>query len=167
MILFLYIWQQERRVLLKRALERGFAAGVVVAVGVCPVALWEYLLLEGVEAHTRVLVLLLPPQTREAQDAFEGDAHVLVPVGVDDGVHEGVALGQHQEELLEGQDVTGFTQTIQQEQHQPRRPTHHETTCGEHGRAQRQKHTDDRKKKVTQDVFQCCELRLDELLLFL
>lgn len=124
-------------------------------------------MLEGVEAHTRVLFRLLPPQTREAQDAFEGVAHVLVPVGVDDGVHEGVALGQHQEELLVGQDVTGFTQSIQEEQHQPRRPTHHETTCGEHGRAQRQKHTDDRKKKVTQDVFQCCELRLDELLLFL
>lgn len=87
-------------------------------------------MLEGVEADARVLALLLRPQTREAQYALEGVAHVLVAVGVDDGVHEGVALGQHQEELLVGQDVAGLTQTVQEKQHQTRRPTHHETTCG-------------------------------------
>lgn len=93
------------------------------------VSLWEYLLLDGVEVHTRELARLLRTQTREAQDVFEGVAHVLVPVGVDDGVHEGVALGQHQEVLLVGQDFAGFTQTVQEQQHQPRRPAHHETSC--------------------------------------
>ncbi len=116
------LFAYQRDVLLKRRPD----AAVVLS----PVALWEYLLLEGVEADARVLPILLPPQTREAQDALEGVAHVLVTVGVDDGVHEGVALGQHQEELLVGQDVTGLTQTIQKKQHQTRRPTQHETTCG-------------------------------------
>ena len=39
-----------------------------------------------------------------AQDLPEGGAHLLVAVGVDDGVHGGVELGQEQEELLVGED---------------------------------------------------------------
>lgn len=41
-----------------------------------------------------------------AEDLPEGGAHLLVAVGVDDGVHGGVELGKQEEKLLIGQDVT-------------------------------------------------------------
>lgn len=39
------------------------------------------------------------------QDLPEGGAHLFVAVGVDDGVHSRVELGQEEEELLIGQDI--------------------------------------------------------------
>lgn len=53
-----------------------------------------------------------------AQDLLEGDAHLLVAVRVDDGVHGGVELGEEQEELLEGEHVAVGAEHVQQEQHQ-------------------------------------------------
>ena len=41
-----------------------------------------------------------------AQDLPEGGAHLLVAVGVDDGVHGRVELGEQKEKLLIGQNVT-------------------------------------------------------------
>lgn len=95
---------------LRAALETGFDAGLVT---VGSVALGQYLLLEGVEANARVLPLLVMPHTRVAEDPLEGVPHVLVPVRVDDGVHEGVALRQHQEELLVCQNGRCEIQAVQ------------------------------------------------------
>lgn len=41
-----------------------------------------------------------------AEDLPEGGAHLLVAVGVDDGVHGRVELGKQKEKLLIGQNVT-------------------------------------------------------------
>lgn len=51
-----------------------------------------------------------------AEDLLEGRAHLLVPVGVDDGVHGGVELGQEQEELLVGQDVALRAADVEEQQ---------------------------------------------------
>lgn len=57
-----------------------------------------------------------------AQDLPEGGAHLLVAVGVDDGVHGRVELGQQKEELLVGQDVTLRAAHVQKQQDQPGGP---------------------------------------------
>lgn len=51
-----------------------------------------------------------------AEDLLEGRAHLLVPVGVDDGVHGGVELSQEQEELLVGQDVALRAADVEEQQ---------------------------------------------------
>lgn len=51
-----------------------------------------------------------------AEDLLEGRAHLLVPVGVDDGVHGRVELGQEQEELLVGQDVALRAADVEEQQ---------------------------------------------------
>lgn len=51
-----------------------------------------------------------------AEDLLEGGAHLLVPVGVDDGVHGGVELCQEQEEFFIGQDVALGTANIEEQQ---------------------------------------------------
>lgn len=56
----------------------------------------------AVGALRRAVDVLLP---LAAEDLPEGGAHLLVPVGVDDGVHGRIELRQEQEELLEAQDV--------------------------------------------------------------
>lgn len=48
-----------------------------------------------------------------AKDLPEGGAHLLVAVGVDDGVHGGVELGEQKEKFLVGQDVTLWTAHIE------------------------------------------------------
>lgn len=50
-----------------------------------------------------------------AEDLPEGGAHLLVAVGVDDGVHGRVELGQQQEELLVGQHIAAGAEDIQQQ----------------------------------------------------
>lgn len=66
---------------------------------------------------------------REAENAFVGGPHVLVPKRVDDGVHQRVTLGQNQAVLLIHQDVTFYAlQTIQKEDHQTRSPADHKST---------------------------------------
>lgn len=72
--------------------------------------------------------VLLPLATK---DLPEGGAHLLVTVGVDDGVHGRVELGQEQEELLEGEHVALHAEDVQQQQHQARRPADDEGPCGE------------------------------------
>ena len=47
-----------------------------------------------------------------AEDLSEGGAHLLVTVGVDDGVHGGVELSKQKEKFLIGQDVTLWTAHI-------------------------------------------------------
>lgn len=81
-------------------------------------------------------VLFVPPGAA-AQDLQEGGPHVLVSERVDDGVEEGVDLGQNQEVLLEAQHLTHVAaQAVQQQDHQARRPAQHKTACpeGEEGR---------------------------------
>lgn len=51
-----------------------------------------------------------------AEDLLEGRTHLLVPVGVDDGVHGGVELCQEQEELLVGQDIALWAAHIEEKQ---------------------------------------------------
>lgn len=51
-----------------------------------------------------------------AEDLLEGSAHLLVPVGVDDGVHGGVELCQEQEEFLVGQDIALWATHIEEKQ---------------------------------------------------
>lgn len=78
-----------------------------------------------VRALGRAVDVLLP---LAAQDLPEGGAHFLVPVGVDDGVHGWVELGEEQEELLVGEDVAAGTEDVQEEDDQARRPADDERT---------------------------------------
>lgn len=63
-----------------------------------------------------------------AQDLPEGGAHLLVAVGVDDGVHGGVELGEEQEELLVGEDIAADAEHVQEEDDEARGPAHDEGT---------------------------------------
>lgn len=51
-----------------------------------------------------------------AQDLLERRAHLLVPVGVDDGVHGRVELRQEQEEFFIGQDIALGTANVEEQQ---------------------------------------------------
>lgn len=66
-----------------------------------------------VGALRRRAVDVLLPLT--AQDLPEGGAHLLVAVGVDDGVHGRVELGEEQEELLVGEDVAAGAEDVEEE----------------------------------------------------
>lgn len=57
-----------------------------------------------------------------AEDLPEGGAHLLVAVGVDDGVHGRVELGKQEEEFLVGQNITLWTAHIEKQQDQSRGP---------------------------------------------
>lgn len=48
-----------------------------------------------------------------AEDLPEGCAHLLVAVGVDDGVHGRVELSQQKEEFLVGQNITLWTAHVE------------------------------------------------------
>lgn len=89
----------------------------------------QYLLVHGVEVDGRAgMVPVLPGAT--AQDFQKGGPHVFVSERVDDGVDEGIALGQHQAVLLIAQHLTPVTaQAVQEQDHQTRRPAEHETAC--------------------------------------
>lgn len=89
----------------------------------------QYLLVHGVEVDGRGgMVPVLPGAA--AQDFQEGGPHVFVSERVDDGVDEGIALGQHQAVLLIAQHLTLVTaQAVQEQDHQTRRPAEHETAC--------------------------------------
>lgn len=86
----------------------------------------------------RAVDVLLP---LAAQDLPEGGAHLLVSVGVDDGVHGRVELGEKQEELLVSEDVAAGAEDIQEEDDETGRPADDE-------RAWRH-----RTKDVTMDLF--------------
>lgn len=102
---------------------------VFVTAVVSSVALRQYLVLHGVKVNSRGALALLAPQVR-AQDFLEGPPHVFVPEAVDDGVDEGVALGQHQAVLLVAQHLALVAaQTVQQQHHQAGRPAEHEAAC--------------------------------------
>lgn len=65
-----------------------------------------------------------------AQDLPEGGAHLLVTVGVDDGVHGWVELGKEQEELFVGEDAAAGTEHIEEEDDQAGGPADDEGTLG-------------------------------------
>lgn len=73
----------------------------------------------------RSVHVLLPPA---AQDLPEGGAHLLVAVGVDDGVHGRVELRQQQEELLVVEDVAAGAEDVEEEEDQAGRPADDEGT---------------------------------------
>lgn len=77
---------------------QGFYLLFVIAI-VGSIALRQYLVLQGVKVNGAVAVASASP-AQAAQDLLEGPPHVVVPEGVNDGVDEGVALGQHQAVLL-------------------------------------------------------------------
>lgn len=100
-----------------------------VIAAVAFVALGQYLVLQGVKVNFGVAlpVASSPAQTTQ-QDLLEGIPHLFVPEGVDDGIDEGVALGQHQEVLLVDQHPTLYTlQAVEQQHHQAGRPADHKT----------------------------------------
>lgn len=66
-----------------------------------------------------------------AQDLPEGGAHLLVAVGVDDGVHGGVELGEKQEELFVGEDVAAGAEDVEQKDDQAGGPADDEGTWGD------------------------------------
>lgn len=78
--------------------------------------------------HRPVDVLL--PLT--AQDLPEGGAHLLVAVGVDDGVHGRVELGEKQEELFIGEDVAVGAEDVEEEDDQAGGPADDERTLRGH-----------------------------------
>lgn len=49
-----------------------------------------------------------------AEDLPEGGAHLLVSVGVDDGVHGRIELGKEEEEFLIGQNIALWATHVQQ-----------------------------------------------------
>lgn len=66
-----------------------------------------------------------------AQYLPESGAHLLVPVGVDDGVHGRVELGEEQEELLVGEDVAVGAEDVKEEDDEAGGPADDEGTCGD------------------------------------
>lgn len=64
-----------------------------------------------------------------AEDLPEGAAHLIVPIGVDNGVDEGIDLCQQEDILLQSQHIAALTsQPVQQEQHLSWSPADHEGT---------------------------------------
>ena len=57
-----------------------------------------------------------------AEDLSKGGAHLLVAVGVDDGVHGGVELSKQEEKFLIGQDITLWAAHVKKQQDQSRSP---------------------------------------------
>lgn len=98
-----------------------------------PVAVGVYLLVQGVEADAGVRPMLAAVRTEAAEDPPEGAAHVLVPVRVDDGVHQGVALGQDQEVLLKLQNIDAVAHAVQQQQDQAWCPADNKTSWENEG----------------------------------
>lgn len=89
----------------------------------------SYLLVHGAEVHGGGALAAVLPEAA-AQDVQEGGPHVLVPQRVDDGVDEGVALGQNQAVLLVAQNLALVTaQAVQQQDHQAGRPAEDEAAC--------------------------------------
>lgn len=91
------------------------------------VALRQYLVVQGVKVHAgHARLVAAAALAQEAQDLPEGPPHVLVPEGVDDGVDQGVALGQHQAVLLVAQHFALLAaQAVQQQHHQAGSPADH------------------------------------------
>lgn len=84
-------------------------------------------MLQSVKVDSGGVGLVGSASAQAAQQILEGPPHVLVPERVDDGVDEGVALGQHQAVLLVSQHVAlCAAQTVQEQKHQPGGPTQHE-----------------------------------------
>lgn len=65
-----------------------------------------------------------------AQNLPEGGAHLLITVGVDDGVHGWVELSEKQEELFKREDVAAGTEHIKKEDDQAGSPADYEGTWG-------------------------------------
>lgn len=61
--------------------------------------------------HSRPVDVFLP---LAAQDLSESGAHLLVTVGVDDGIHGRVELCDEQEELLIGEDGAVGTEDVEE-----------------------------------------------------
>lgn len=118
---------------------RVVALFVIALIG--SVALGQYLLLQGVKVNLGDARVAAAPPAQAAQDLLEGPPHVLVPEGVDDGVDEGVALGQHQAVLLVAQHLALVAaQAVEQQHDQAGRPAEHEQAWRE-GREGDQGHT--------------------------
>lgn len=67
-----------------------------------------------------------------AEDPPEGAPHLVVPIGINDGVDQGVDLSQQEDVFLHGQNVAALTtQPVQQQHHLPGGPTDQEGTCRE------------------------------------
>lgn len=78
------------------------------------------------KADARRPLMLVHSSPGEAENAFEGGPHVLVPKRVDNRVHQRVALGQNQAILLIFKNLTlRTTEAVQQKNHQTWRPTDH------------------------------------------
>lgn len=73
-----------------------------------------------------------------AQDLPEGGAHLLVAVGVDDGVHGWVELGQEQKELLVGEHIAAGAEDVEKEDDQAGSPADDERPWGD--RREKEKH---------------------------
>lgn len=74
----------------------------------------------------------LPPRAAPdaAQQVLEGGPHLLILVGVDAGVHDGVQHRQQQQPALQLHDVARATvEAVQQQNHQAGGPADHEGAC--------------------------------------
>lgn len=108
---------------------QGFYLLFVIAV-IGSVALRQYLVLQGVKVNSGAVAVAAASPEQAAQDLLEGPPHVVVPEGVDDGVDERVALGQHQAVLLVAQHLALVAaQAVEQQHHQAGSPADHKTTC--------------------------------------
>ncbi len=83
----------------------------------------------AVRSLSRRPVDVLLPLT--AQDLPEGGAHLLVAVGVDDGVHGRVELGEEQEELFIGEDIAVGAEDVKKEDDQAGGPADNKRTLGD------------------------------------
>lgn len=97
---------------------------------VCSSALRQYLMVKSVKVYSRIALLIAALWAQAAQDLLEGLPHVIVPEGVDDGIDEGVTLGQYQAVFLEAQHLAHFAgQTIKQQHYQARCPAENKEAC--------------------------------------
>lgn len=72
------------------------------------------------------------PVADKAEDLPEGAAHLIVPIGVDNGVDERIDLCQQEDILLHCQHIAALAgQAIQQEQHLAWSPADNEGTWEE------------------------------------
>lgn len=105
-----------------------------------------FCLLGGELAEARVLARAVQPDVglhrplppRAVPDAarhvLEGGPHLLVLVGVDAGVHDGVQHRQQQQPALQLHHVAGAAvEAVQQEDHQAGGPADHEGACNRSG----------------------------------
>lgn len=118
------MYAQLRRNLKCPSLARGREGVILIVTG----TFREYLLPQGVKAHTGGTALYPTLPAEAAKDALERRQHLFIPQRVDDGVDQRVTLGKDQEVLLHYQDTFPPLEAVDQEDYQTGGPADDKST---------------------------------------